>query len=67
MTTAERFGHVDICVINPGGSWHMEPPHELDAQTSLDEAIDQCDHGPAATNRKTVSPQDIAGCEQPFM
>ena len=34
----ERFGHVDICVIGPGGGWHMEPLHELDAAAALEDA-----------------------------
>jgi NAD(P)-dependent dehydrogenase (short-subunit alcohol dehydrogenase family) len=31
----EAFGHVDICVIGPGGGWHPEPPHQLDAAGAL--------------------------------
>ncbi len=31
------FGHVDICVINPGGGWHPEPPEQLDANAALDD------------------------------
>lgn len=34
----ERFGQVDICIIGPGGGWHPEPPHELDAAAALADA-----------------------------
>jgi len=30
-----RFGRVDICVVSPGGGWHPEPPHQLDAAAAL--------------------------------
>jgi 3-oxoacyl-[acyl-carrier protein] reductase len=33
-----EFGRVDICIINPGTGWHMEPIHELDAAASLADA-----------------------------
>jgi NAD(P)-dependent dehydrogenase (short-subunit alcohol dehydrogenase family) len=30
-----RFGRVDICVVGPGGGWHPEPPHQVDAAAAL--------------------------------
>ncbi len=33
----DRFGQVDICVIGPGGGWHPEPIHELDAAGALED------------------------------
>ena len=33
-----EFGRVDICVIGPGGGWHPEPVHELDAAGALEDA-----------------------------
>jgi 3-oxoacyl-[acyl-carrier protein] reductase len=33
--TIEFFGRVDICVIGPGGGWHMEPIDKLDAENAL--------------------------------
>ena len=42
---------VTVNVIGPGVVRPIE---------SLQEAIDQCDHGPAWQNRKDVSPQDVA-------
>lgn len=36
-TTVERFGRVDIGVINPGAGWHPETPDVLDAGTVLDD------------------------------
>lgn len=35
-------------------------PREIEAIPSLEQAIEQCDHGPAWLNRKDLSPQDIA-------
>jgi NAD(P)-dependent dehydrogenase (short-subunit alcohol dehydrogenase family) len=36
--TVERFGRVDICLIGPGGGWHPEPVHQLDAAGALEDA-----------------------------
>ncbi len=33
----ERFGRVDICIINPGGGWHPEPIDKLDPSAALDD------------------------------
>jgi NAD(P)-dependent dehydrogenase (short-subunit alcohol dehydrogenase family) len=33
--TMARFGQVDICLIGPGGGWHPEPPHRVDAAGAL--------------------------------
>jgi 3-oxoacyl-[acyl-carrier protein] reductase len=33
--TVDAFGRVDICVIGPGGGWHPEPPHQIDAAGAL--------------------------------
>ncbi len=35
-------------------------PGPAPAVATLDEAVDQCDHGPAWAARRTVSPQDVA-------
>jgi len=32
------FGHVDICLVNPGAGWHPEPPEGLDAAAALADA-----------------------------
>jgi NAD(P)-dependent dehydrogenase (short-subunit alcohol dehydrogenase family) len=33
--TVARFGQVDICVVGPGGGWHPEPPHQVNAVGAL--------------------------------
>lgn len=33
--SCEAFGHVDICIIGPGGGWHPEPPDKLNAEGAL--------------------------------
>lgn len=33
----EHLGHVAICIINPGGGWHPEPPDRLDSQAALED------------------------------
>jgi NAD(P)-dependent dehydrogenase (short-subunit alcohol dehydrogenase family) len=35
---AERFGQVNICIINPGAGWHDEPVHQLDPTAALADA-----------------------------
>ncbi len=35
--TMNQYGRVDICVVGPGGGWHMEPIEKLDVQGSLDD------------------------------
>jgi len=35
--TVDAFGQVDICVVGPGGGWHMEPVHKLDSPAALDD------------------------------
>jgi NAD(P)-dependent dehydrogenase (short-subunit alcohol dehydrogenase family) len=35
--TVERFGRIDICVVNPGGGWHPEPPAALAADAALED------------------------------
>lgn len=35
--TVAQFGRVDICVINPGGGWHPEPPDALDTAAALED------------------------------
>jgi 3-oxoacyl-[acyl-carrier protein] reductase len=37
-TTIEKFGQVDICIINPGAGWHQEPIDKLDSAAALDDA-----------------------------
>lgn len=34
----EKFGQVDICIINPGAGWHPEPPDKLNPSVALDDA-----------------------------
>ncbi len=34
----EKFGQVDICIINPGAGWHPEPIDKLDPAAALDDA-----------------------------
>jgi len=34
-TVVERFGRIDICVINPGAGWHPEPIDKLDASAAM--------------------------------
>ena len=34
----QEFGQVDICVVNPGGGFHMEPPEKLDAAAAVEDA-----------------------------
>ncbi len=36
-TTVDTFGHVDICIIGPGGGWHQESIQELDSAAALDD------------------------------
>jgi 3-oxoacyl-[acyl-carrier protein] reductase len=33
----ERFGQVDVCVINPGGGWHMGPLDKIDSQVAVED------------------------------
>lgn len=33
--TVEQFGQVDICIVGPGGGWHMEPIEKLDPRNAL--------------------------------
>jgi NAD(P)-dependent dehydrogenase (short-subunit alcohol dehydrogenase family) len=35
--TVARLGPPDICVIGPGGGWHPEKPHRLDAAGALED------------------------------
>jgi NAD(P)-dependent dehydrogenase (short-subunit alcohol dehydrogenase family) len=35
--TIEKFGQVDICVIGPGGGWHLETIDKLNSQAALDD------------------------------
>ena len=34
----ERFGRVDICIINPGAGWHSDPPDKLDVSAALEDS-----------------------------
>lgn len=36
--TKTAFGHVDICIIGPGGGWHPEGIDQFDSQAVLDDA-----------------------------
>jgi len=36
--TIKAFGHLDICIIGPGGGWHQEPVDKLDSAAALDDA-----------------------------
>lgn len=36
--TRSAFGHIDICIIGPGGGWHPEPIDKLDGSAALDDA-----------------------------
>lgn len=38
QAAVEKFGQVDICIINPGTGWHPEPPDKLNASAALDDA-----------------------------
>jgi len=33
----ERFGQVDVCIINPGGGWHMGPFDQIDSQVAVED------------------------------
>ncbi len=35
--TVEEFGQIDICVVNPGGGWHMEPINKLKVNEALED------------------------------
>ncbi len=35
--TNERFGQIDICIINPGSGWHPEPPDQLEPDAALED------------------------------
>jgi 3-oxoacyl-[acyl-carrier protein] reductase len=35
--TIEKFGHIDICIIGPGGGWHPETIDKLNSQEALDD------------------------------
>ena len=36
-STIERFGRLDICVVNPGAGWHPEPLDKLDSSAALED------------------------------
>ncbi len=36
-TTIERFGRIDICVVNPGAGWHPEPVDKLNSFTAIED------------------------------
>ena len=36
--TVEKFGRVDICVVNPGAGWHPEGPDKLSPSAALEDA-----------------------------
>jgi 3-oxoacyl-[acyl-carrier protein] reductase len=33
----EGFGRVDICIVGPGGGWHLEPPEKLESAAALED------------------------------
>lgn len=35
--TIEHFGQIDICVINPGAGWHLEPVDKLDPSAAIED------------------------------
>ncbi|MCP4609184.1 MAG: SDR family oxidoreductase [Planctomycetes bacterium] len=35
--TIEHFGRIDICIINPGAGWHLEPIDKLDSSAALED------------------------------
>jgi NAD(P)-dependent dehydrogenase (short-subunit alcohol dehydrogenase family) len=35
--TIERFGRIDICIVNPGAGWHPEPIDKLDSSTAIED------------------------------
>jgi len=37
-SAVERFGRIDICVINPGAGWHPRPIEAIDAELALADA-----------------------------
>jgi 3-oxoacyl-[acyl-carrier protein] reductase len=39
--TIERFGRVDICVVNPGAGWHPEPVDRLDSAAAIEDIQDE--------------------------
>ena len=36
-TVVERFGRIDICIVNPGAGWHPEPVDKLDSTAALED------------------------------
>jgi NAD(P)-dependent dehydrogenase (short-subunit alcohol dehydrogenase family) len=36
-TTIKHFGHIDICIIGPGGGWHPETIEKIDSTNALDD------------------------------
>ena len=36
--TRKAFKRVDICIVGPGGGWHMEPVDKLDSAAALEDA-----------------------------
>jgi len=36
-TAIERFGRIDVCVINPGAGWHPEPVDKLDSSAAMED------------------------------
>lgn len=35
--TIERFGRIDICIVNPGGGWHPQPIDKLDTAAAIED------------------------------
>jgi len=33
----EKFGRIDICIINPGAGWHPEPVDKLDSSAAMED------------------------------
>jgi len=41
QTALEKLGQVDICVINPGASWHGEPLEKLDSEGAINDVCSE--------------------------
>ena len=39
--TVERFGRIDICVVNPGAGWHPESVDKLDSAAAIEDVVNE--------------------------
>ncbi len=42
-TTIDQFGQVDICIIGPGGGWHLEPVDHLAVEGTIEDIHHETD------------------------